>query len=65
MHPADHGTASLTLRADQRRWPQPIAVVGLIGCLVLIVALPPAAVITGVSVLVLGVAVRLVALRFS
>jgi APA family basic amino acid/polyamine antiporter len=57
--------ASLTLTPAQRRWPQPIAVVGLIGCLVLIVTLPTAAVVTGLTVLVIGVAARLVALRLA
>lgn len=55
--------ASLTLTAEQRRWPFPVAVVGLIGCLVLIVTLPPAAVVSGVAVLIVGVVARQLALR--
>ncbi|HSL74535.1 MAG TPA: APC family permease [Ilumatobacteraceae bacterium] len=50
--------AALTLGRDQRRWPPAIAVVGLAGCVVLVAALPPAAVVTGVVTLVIGVIVR-------
>jgi basic amino acid/polyamine antiporter, APA family len=57
--------AALTLRPEQRRWPAPVAVVGLAGCLLLIGALPPAAVVTGTAVLVVGVAARLVTLRVT
>ena len=50
--------SALTLTTDQRRWPRAYAAVGLVGCAVLIVTLPPAAVITGSIVLAVGVAVR-------
>jgi APA family basic amino acid/polyamine antiporter len=50
--------AALTLRAGQRRWPRPIAVVGLVGCLVLIVTLPLSAILTGGAALAVGVLVR-------
>jgi APA family basic amino acid/polyamine antiporter len=52
--------SALTLQPDQRRWPRPFAVVGLLGCLVLIVSLPPMAVVTGVLTLIAGVVARLV-----
>jgi APA family basic amino acid/polyamine antiporter len=55
--------AALQLRADERRWPRWVAIVGLAGCVVLIVALPPAAVFSGGVVLVVGVAVRYVTHR--
>jgi len=52
--------AALTLEPDQLRWPRWVAVVGLVGCLVLIVALPPAAVAGGAAALAVGVVVRAV-----
>jgi APA family basic amino acid/polyamine antiporter len=55
--------AALTLRRDQRRWPPVIAVIGLLGCVVLVVALPPRAVVTGLVTLAVGVIVRLVTRR--
>ena len=50
--------AALTLSDQQRRWPKPIAVVGLVGCIVLIAALPWRALATGVAVLAAGAVVR-------
>jgi len=55
--------AALTLPAAQRRWPRPIAAFGLVGCLVLVGALPPAVIATGTAVLAAGAAVRAVAQR--
>lgn len=52
--------AALTLRADQRRWPRSVAVVGLVGCLTLVAALPPTAIATGLITLAVGVVIRLV-----
>ena len=52
--------AALTLRPDQRRWPRAIAVVGLVGCVVLIFSLPASALIGGGITLAVGVAVRAV-----
>ena len=52
--------AALTLRPDQRRWPRGIAVVGLVGCVVLIFSLPASALIGGGITLAIGVAVRVV-----
>lgn len=57
--------AALTLTAEQRRWPRPLAVVGLIGCVLLIVALPAHALVTGLVVLASGAASRLVAVRLG
>ncbi|TVR20278.1 MAG: APC family permease [Ilumatobacter sp.] len=50
--------SALTLRSDQRRWPRAVAVVGLVGCVVVALALPAEAVIGGAAVLVIGVFVR-------
>jgi APA family basic amino acid/polyamine antiporter len=55
--------AALTLRRYQRRWPPVIAVIGLLGCVVLVVALPPRAVVTGLVTLAVGVIVSLVTRR--
>jgi APA family basic amino acid/polyamine antiporter len=55
--------AALTLRRDQRRWPPAVAVIGLLGCVMLVAALPPRAVVTGLVALAIGVVVRLVARR--
>ena len=51
--------AALTLSPQHRRWPPMIAVLGLIGCGVLVAALPPGAILTGTIALAVGVAVRL------
>jgi len=51
--------STFTLDAAQRRWPRWIAIVGLIGCVVLVVSLPVSAVVTGLGVLAVGVVVRL------
>lgn len=55
--------AALTLRPDQRRWPRWIPLAGLVGCTVLVAALPIAALIGGGIVLVTGVAARLMVVR--
>ncbi|MEM8704992.1 MAG: APC family permease [Actinomycetota bacterium] len=55
--------AALTLTDAQRRWPRAIAVVGLIGCVVLVAVLPTDAVLGGGIVLVTGIAARQLALR--
>ncbi|TNM64441.1 APC family permease [Streptomyces sp. NP160] len=44
----------------RRAWERPVAAVGLLGCLVLVVALPPAAVAAGLAVLAAGLAGRAV-----
>ena len=55
--------AALTLRRDQRRWPGAVAAVGLLGCVVLVAALPRSALLGGGLVLVAGVVVRQVVER--
>lgn len=55
--------AALTLDREQRRWPPAISVVGLIGCVVLVAALPPDAIVTGVVTLLIGVVGRLTTRR--
>ncbi len=50
--------AAISLSADQRRWPIGLAVAGLVGCLVLILALPASAFVGGLVVLASGVVVR-------
>jgi basic amino acid/polyamine antiporter, APA family len=55
--------SSLTLPRWQRRWPRPLAVVGLAGCVVLVASLPVTAVAWGVGILGVGVVVRLVTQR--
>jgi APA family basic amino acid/polyamine antiporter len=55
--------AALRLAPHERRWPRPIAIVGLVGCLVLIASLPPTTIATGVLTLAVGAAVRLLLAR--
>ena len=50
--------ACLTLPPDQRRWPRPIAAVGLVGCVALAVMLPAAAIVAAAGVLLTGIVVR-------
>ena len=49
--------AALTLSPEERRWPRPLAVLGLAGCVVVAASLPVNAVAGGVAVLLSGVAV--------
>ncbi len=51
--------AALTLTGDERRWPRWVAALGLVGCVTLVVCLPFRAVVGGVIVLAVGVALRL------
>lgn len=51
--------AAISLEPTQRRWPVGIAVAGLVGCLVLILALPVRALVGGLVVLGAGVVARL------
>ena len=57
--------SALRLGRDERRWPKPIAVAGLIGCVLLAASLPPSALISGIVAMVCGVAVRLILLRWG
>ncbi|MEM7284724.1 MAG: APC family permease [Actinomycetota bacterium] len=52
--------SALTLTADQRRWPRSIALLGLVGCVVLIFSLPVSALVGGGITLAVGVAARAV-----
>jgi APA family basic amino acid/polyamine antiporter len=51
--------SALTLRPEQRRWPALMAVAGLLGCVTLVAALPPMAILTGVITLAVGALVRI------
>ncbi|MFP4636133.1 MAG: APC family permease [Nitriliruptoraceae bacterium] len=46
-----------TLRDDERRWPRWLAGIGVFGCILLAVTLPPRAVLAGAGVLALGLLV--------
>jgi len=46
-----------TLPPDQQRWPRPVAALGVLGCVTLVVTSPIATVAAGTAVLVLGAAV--------
>jgi basic amino acid/polyamine antiporter, APA family len=52
--------AAVTLPAQQRRWPRALHLLGIAGCVVLIITLPIAALIAGFAALVVGVVGRLV-----
>jgi len=54
--------AALTQTAEHRRWPRGLNVLGLVGCLVLVVALPLASVGIGLAVFAVGAVGRAVAL---
>jgi len=54
--------AALTQTAEHRRWPRGLNVLGLVGCLVLVVALPPASVGIGSAVFAVAAVGRAVAL---
>ena len=55
--------SAYTQDAEHRRWPRPVQVLGLAGCLVLVATLPRTSVVAGLAVFAVGVAVRLVATR--
>jgi len=55
--------AALTLHPGQRRWPRGLAVVGLAGCLVIALTLPPPSILIGTGVLGVGVLVHLIRSR--
>jgi basic amino acid/polyamine antiporter, APA family len=50
--------AALTLAPQQRRWPRPVPMLGLVGCVTLALTLPVSSVIAGGAVLAVGVGVR-------
>ncbi len=49
---------AFTQRPSHRRWPRALNVVGLVGCIVLVVSLPLSAVLAGAVMLAIGVAGR-------
>lgn len=54
--------SAFTQDAEQRRYPRALQVLGAVGCLVLVVTLPPVSVIAGLAVLTAGVLYRVVRL---
>ncbi|HEX3807368.1 MAG TPA: APC family permease [Gaiellaceae bacterium] len=50
--------AAFTQEREQRHWPRALNVAGLVGCVVLVVALPVSAVVAGAAVLAAGLAGR-------
>jgi len=46
--------SALTLGPDERRWPRGLAALGVFGCLLLVVTLPPSSIVAGVAVLAVG-----------
>ena len=57
--------AALRQPREQRRWPRPVQVLGVIGCLTVAVSLPLASVLAGAAVLLLGAGYRLLRTRRS
>jgi APA family basic amino acid/polyamine antiporter len=55
--------SAMRLAPDERRWHPAIAVVGFVGCVLLVVALPPDAIIGGVLVILAGAVIRSVTSR--
>jgi APA family basic amino acid/polyamine antiporter len=55
--------SALTLTGDERRWSPVIAVVGLIGCVTLAVALPLMSILVGAALLVVGAIARIAFVR--
>ena len=51
--------------ADVRRYPRALQVIGMLGCLALVVTLPLLGVIVGAEIVLAGVAYRLLRLRFA
>jgi len=57
--------AAFTQRADHRRFPRALQVVGAVGCATLALTLPGSAVLTGLAVFAVGIGYRLLRLRRS
>ncbi len=55
--------SALRLQSSERLWPRWIAWLGLVGCVVLVLALPWRVLASGVGVLIAGIAARSIALR--
>jgi basic amino acid/polyamine antiporter, APA family len=56
--------AAYTQPPEQRRWPRPLNVVGVVGCLLLVATLPWQAVVAGLAVFVIGLTGRAITRRF-
>ncbi|SEK50313.1 amino acid/polyamine/organocation transporter, APC superfamily [Blastococcus sp. DSM 46786] len=57
--------AAFTQDRTHRRFPRPLQVLGVVGCLVLVASLPVEAVVGGVVVFAVGIAYRVVRLRLA
>lgn len=57
--------AALRQPRSARRHPRAVAVLGLVGCVVLVATLPPVAVVAGLGVFAVGVSARLMRLRLG
>ena len=55
--------AALTQEPEQRRWPRGLHILGLVGCVLLVVSLPWTAVVTGILVFAIGIVGRAVVRR--
>jgi APA family basic amino acid/polyamine antiporter len=55
--------SAFTQAKQQRRYPKALQVLGAVGCLVLVVTLPPTSIIVGLIVLAVGVGYRLIRLQ--
>jgi APA family basic amino acid/polyamine antiporter len=55
--------SALTQPAEQRRYPRVFAIVGVLGCLVLVVTLPALSIVVGAAVLAVGILYRLLSKR--
>ena len=58
-------TSAWRQSADVRRYPRALQVIGMLGCLALVVTLPLLGVIVGAEIVLAGVAYRLLRLRFA
>lgn len=55
--------SAFTQAKQERRYPKALQVLGAVGCLVLVVTLPPVSIIVGIIVLAVGVGYRLIRLQ--
>lgn len=55
--------SAFTQAKQQRRYPKALQVLGAVGCLILVVTLPPTSIIVGLIVLAVGVGYRLIRLQ--
>jgi len=57
--------AAFTQKAEQRRYPKALQVLGALACLLLVATLPPSSLLAGVAVFAVGIVYRLVRLRLA